>query len=123
MGRPKGGTNKKWSKEQKTKIVQEFLEKGDMSNVANKYKISKGMLSNWTKRYLEKGEKAFENGYKGGNNSLVKFQKKKVLTKEEQLEFEILKLRIENERLKKGYLVKGVGQKKEYITINKKNLK
>ena len=30
-------------------------------------------------------------------------------TAQEKLEYEIMKLRIENERLKKGYLVKGDG--------------
>jgi hypothetical protein len=41
----------------------------------------------------------------------------------EQLEKENLKLQIEIERLKKGYLTKGVGVKKEFISINNKNFK
>ena len=45
------------------------------------------------------------------------------MTKEEELELENLKLRIENERLKKGYIVKGVGQNKKYYGIGKKNMK
>ena len=36
---------------------------------------------------------------------------------------ENLKLRIENERLKKGYLVKGVGANKEFVTISDANMK
>jgi hypothetical protein len=42
-------------------------------------------------------------------NPLSKYQNKKNLTKEEQLEYENMKLRIENELLKKGYLMKGDG--------------
>ena len=36
---------------------------------------------------------------------------------------ENLKLRIENERLKKGYQVKGGGANKEYVTLNDVNTK
>ena len=34
-----------------------------------------------------------------------------------------MKLKIENERLKKGYLVKGVGADKEYVTFLEENMK
>ena len=40
-----------------------------------------------------------------------------------RLKKENMKLRIENERLKKGYIVKGVGAKKEYVTTLEKNTK
>ena len=40
---------------------------------------------------------------------MCKYSNKKFLTKEEQLEYENMKLRIENELLKKGYLMKGDG--------------
>ena len=39
----------------------------------------------------------------------MKYSRRKKLTKEEQLEYENMKLRIENELLKKGYLMKGDG--------------
>ena len=39
-------------------------------------------------------------------NPLCKYSNKKNLTDMEKLEYENMKLRIENERLKKGYLVK-----------------
>ena len=48
---------------------------------------------------------------------------KKAKTREEELEKENAKLKIEIERLKKGYYVKGVGQRKEYVSINNKNIK
>ena len=35
----------------------------------------------------------------------------------------VAKLEIENERLKKGYLVKGVGATKEFVTGREKSLK
>ena len=54
------------------------------------------------------GEDSLENQKKPGN-PLCKYQNKKSLTKEEQLEYENMKLKIENELLKKGYLMKGDG--------------
>ena len=74
------------------------------------------------RKYLELGEKGLENKKKPGN-PLAKYCNKKNLTDMEKLEYENMKLRIENERLKKGYSVKGVGQRKEYVIINKKNSK
>ena len=46
---------------------------------------------------------------KSAASARAKYYNKKNLTKEEQLEYENMKLRIENELLKKGYLMKGDG--------------
>jgi transposase-like protein len=122
-GRPKGGTNKYWTKEEKFKIVSRVINDYEgLQSVAIDEKISNSQLHIWIKRYLDGGLENLENKKKPGN-PLTKYQAKKNLTKEEQLEYENMKLRIENERLKKGYIVKGVGRKKEYISINNKNLK
>lgn len=66
------------------------------------------MLHLWTKSYKEKGIDELKNKKKPGN-PLVKYSKRKHLTKKEQIEYENMKLRIENELLKKGYLMKGDG--------------
>jgi len=73
-----------------------------------KYDISNGMLRKWIKKYLEQGEESLENKRKPGN-PLVKYCNKKNLSDMEKLEYENMKLRIENERLKKGYMMKGDG--------------
>ncbi len=49
-------------------------------------------------------------------NPLSKYSNKKNLTKEEQLEYENMKLRIENEMLKKGFLMKEDGM---YVKFTK----
>ena len=66
------------------------------------------MLKNWIKKYLLNGEDSLENKRKPGN-PLIKYSRRKELTPLEQLEYENMKLRIENERLKKGYMMKGDG--------------
>jgi transposase-like protein len=122
-GRPKGGTNKYWTAKEKEKILIECEEKGiGGTKAAREYGISRAQYFNWSKAYLENGIKGLENRKKPGN-PLSKYSSKKNLSKEEQLEYEIMKLRIENERLKKGYIVEGDGQIKQFISLKDKNLK
>ncbi len=106
----KGQKFKHWSKEEKLRIVKKIVDDGKSSyQVAKEENIlSTGMIRNWVKLYVEKGEKALENKKKPGN-PLMKYSRRKTLTKEEELEYENMKLRIENELLKKGYLMKGDG--------------
>ena len=108
-GRPKGGTNKQWTAKEKYKIIEPLLnmEKG-IWTYSKEIGINPGMLHSWLKKYRESGMEGLNNKKKPGN-PLVKYSKKKVLTKEERLEYENMKLRIENELLKKGYLMKGDG--------------
>ena len=109
MGRPKGGKNSYHSKEEKLKIVKEMLEFNlSALDIEKKYNISHSLAGKWIKDYLEKGEDSLNNQKKPGN-PLCKYSNKKNLTKLEQLEYENMKLRIEVERLKKGYQVKGDG--------------
>ena len=54
------------------------------------------------------GENALENKKKPGN-PLTKYSRRKELNELEKLEYENMKLRIENERLKKGYMMEGDG--------------
>ena len=108
-GRPKGGTNKYWTPEEKEKILLECKKKGiGGTKAAKEYGISRGQFFNWTKAYLESGFDGLKNKKKPGN-PLAKYSSKKNLSDMEKLQYENMKLRIENERLKKGYLVKGDG--------------
>ena len=109
MGRPKGGTNKYWTSEEKYKIIESAikLEKSTW-DITRETGLSNGMINNWINKYRENGIEGLEPKKKPGN-PLAKYSSKKNLTETEKLEFEIMKLRIENERLKKGYLVKGGG--------------
>ena len=71
---------------------------------------------------MSDGEKGLENKIKPGN-PLAKYIHKKNLTDIEKLEYENMKLRIENERLKKGYIVEGDGQIVIFNGSNNKNMK
>ena len=110
VGRPKGGKNKYWSAEEKYKIIKPILEYELTSGeVTRRTGINNGMLSAWVRKYKEKGMEGLRNKKKPGNPLATGRVKKHFNNREEQLEYENMKLRIENERLKKGYLVKGDG--------------
>ena len=109
MGRPKGGKNQTHTKEEKIKYVKMMLEDGySAKKLEKEYGVSHSLTDRWKRKYLEFGEESLENQKKPGN-PLCKYSNKKNLSKEEQLEYENMKLRIENELLKKGYLMKGDG--------------
>ncbi len=122
MGRKKGGTNKRWSAQEKYEIIKPIIEgKKSSHDVTRETGLSNGMICNWIKKYRENGIKGLENKRKPGNQ-LVKYQARKELTEIEKLEYEVLKLRIENERLKKGYTKKEADQAKGKKS-SKKNMR
>ncbi len=122
-GRPKGGTNKTWSASEKYEIIKPII-KGEISGEEQAKRIglkSSGIISVWIRKYNERGLKGLENKRKPGN-PLSKFSNKKELTELEKLQYENLLLRIENERLKKGYTSKEADLAKQK-KLSKKNMK
>jgi len=108
MGRPKGGKNKFWSTEEKLRIVLrvEAAEKPHRE-IAKEENVYARLLWTWVMKYREKGIEGITNKRKPGN-PLMKYQRRKTLTEMEKLEYENMKLKIENARLKKGYTEKEV---------------
>lgn len=120
------GKNKKYSPEFKLKCIKEVLEEHkSQKETARKYSTRPWNIRSWIQKYEEHGAPYFfeEHRGKGGGNPFAALHTSKSLSREERLELENLKLRIENERLKKGYIVKGVGANKEYVTILDVNMK
>lgn len=105
----KGQKFKTWTAEEKYQIIKPALELEKSTwNITRETGLSNGMINNWIKAYRENGIEGLTPKKKPGN-PLSKYSNKKNLTEMEQLQYENMKLRIENERLKKGYLVKGDG--------------
>ena len=95
--------------EEKYKIIEPIINGvKSQSQVSKENSINAGLIHSWIKKYDQNGINGLEIAKKPGN-SLTKYLKKKRLTKEEQLEYENMKLRIENELLKKGFLMKEDG--------------
>ena len=74
------------------------------------------------KKYLDNGEKGLINAKKP-DSPYKGLHLKKQLTNIEKLEYENMKLRIENERLKKSYWEEGDGQILISNGLKNKNLK
>ena len=109
MARIRKEPNRYWSKEDKLKLINEVLDGKSSQEVARENNISGGMLRNWIIKYNQDGEDSLINKKKPGNPMLKYYVTKHFKSREEELEYENMRLRIENERLKKGYLVKGDG--------------
>ena len=68
MGRPKGGTNKYWTADEKYNAIKPIIEfEKSSSQVTKETGISNGMLSVWIKKYKENGINGLESKKKPGN--------------------------------------------------------
>jgi transposase len=123
MGRPKGGTNRKWEKEEKLRIAKRnLIDHVGQYTLAKEEDISRGMLAHWISAYLEHGEAGLETKTRRGN-PFAALHTSKNLSELERLKLENAKQKVEIERLKKGYTVKGAGAKKEFVTSFDPNMK
>ena len=122
MGRPIGTKNNMRSPEEKEAIVLEYLNDKHPSyrKTAEKYGIAHRRFGIWIKRYREQGIDGLKN-HSGiaknprKGNRLAHLNLKKNKTREEELELENLKLKVEVARLKKGYQVKGGGSNRNTL--------
>jgi Transposase and inactivated derivatives len=123
MGRPLGTRNVMRTAEEKEIIVLEYLNSKDsMSTIGSKHGVYLSVIKNWVREYRESGFKGLESKTgKHTNSNLGKYNRNP--SELDKLKSELLKKEIEIERLKKGYLVKGVGAKKEYVTTFDVNTK
>lgn len=120
----KKGQNKRiWTPEQKAEIVYKHLNDHiSVSTLEKEYRADRSMICKWVKKYIAEGESSFvHKGHPG--NPFAALHVSKNLSEIERLRLMVAKLEVENERLKKGYLVKGVGAAREFVTGKEKNLK
>ena len=116
----KGQKKRIWTAEQKSEIVHK--QHVSVRTLEKEYHADRSMICKWVKRYITEGETSFTNkGHSG--NSFAALYTSKNLSEVERLRLVVAKLEIENERLKKGYLVKGVGAVKEFVTGKGESLK
>ena len=124
MARPKGGKNRKWTNEERLKYVL-MCEEGKIPvrTLAREEGIPRGTLWQWVNRYRKGGEEALNPEKMHPGNHFSALHSSKSLSEKERLILLVEKLQIENERLKKGYTVKGVGADKEFVTTKDLNSK
>lgn len=119
----KGQKKRIWTPEQKAEIVHKHLKEHiSVRALEKEYHADRSMICKWVKKYIAEGEISFvHKGHPG--NPFAALHVSKNLPEVERLRLMVAKLEIENERLKKGYLVKGVGATKEFVTGREKSLK
>ena len=112
--------NHQYSLEDKLEIVRKYFDTEKTAvEFAEEYGISKATLLRWSKTYKEKGVEGLTR-----KKSKLTDAVSPELTTDDELRKEILKLRIENERLKKNYIVqKNPDGQMEYIRLRAKNTK
>jgi transposase-like protein len=112
------------SVKEKEEIVNFYLSGHGLAETKKKYNIEyDSVFYRWLKKYQENGVEGLKSSTgknKGGNKGL---HLRKPKSRIEELELELMKKEIEIARLKKGYMVKGVGAEKEFVTTFDKNIK
>jgi len=123
MRRLKGNTNIMRTPEEKEKIIKKYYMGKSAIELANEYNLDRKQIYVWIKKYEEKGIKGLNSQTGKHKNPHAGLHLKNPKNKIEELELELMKKEIEIARLKKGYMVKGVGAEKEFVTTFDKNTK
>jgi transposase-like protein len=123
MGRPCGTKNIMRSAKEKEELILNYSNSRiGYRKFAVDNNIYPSIFHKWIMIYREKGIDGFkENIGQCNNKKLGKYNRHP--SEEEKLKIKIIKLEIENARLKKGYQVKGVGAQKEFVTMFDVNIK
>ena len=120
MGRPYGTKNVMRTPREKEILVLEYFDsKVGYRRFAESKDIHPSIFAKWIRLYRESGIEGLKS--KTGKIGTGKGNIKR--NEIEQLKEDLLKKEIELMRLKKGYVVKGVGAKKEYVSISGVNIK
>ena len=120
----KGQKRRVWTKEQKLEIIGKHLnEHISVRTLEKEYNADRSMICHWLRDYGKYGESAFNSKSYRKGNSFAALHTSKTLTETERLRLQLAKLEIENERLKKGYQVKGVGASKGFVSLKDVNTK
>ena len=111
----KGQKKRVWTPEQKLEIIQKHLEEHiSLRTLEKEYNAERSMISHWVKAYIAEGEVGIQPKIRPGNK-FAALHVSKNLSEIERLRLMVAKLEIENERLKKGYWVEGVGANKVFV--------
>ena len=124
MGRPIGTKSiMRTSKEKEMWVLKYFNEEIGFRSGARIIGVNISVFRDWINKYKTFGIEGLKSKTGKCSKKGITGRPKKAVTREEELERENANLKIEIKRLKKGYYVKGVGQRKEYVSINNKNIK
>ena len=108
---------------EKEKIVKRYLNGESATKLAKEIESTGKVIREWTRKYEKSGIDGLKSKTGKHKNHVAGLYFRKPKSKIEELELELMKKEIEIARLKKGYMVKGVGAEKEFVTTFDKNMK
>ena len=109
---------------EKEMIVKEYLSgKTGIRKLERKYETNHSVIYKWIENYKKYGIDGLNSSTGKHKNPNAGLHLRKPKNKIEELELELMKKEIEIARLKKGYIVKGVGAEKGFDTTFDKNIK
>ena len=109
--------------EEKEKIVKDYLNGKGIKTIEKEYQVRNAQVYRWLEKYEKYGVDGLKSKTGKHKNHVAGLYFRKPKSKIEELELELMKKEIEIARLKKGYMVKGVGAEKEFVTTFDKNMK
>lgn len=109
--------------EEKEKIIKEYLNGKGIRTIEKEYQVRNAQVYRWLEKYEKYGIDGLKSKTGKHKNHVTGLYLRKPKSKIEELELELMKKEIEIARLKKGYMVKGVGAEKEFVTTFDKNMK
>lgn len=109
--------------EEKEKIVKDYLNGKGIKTIEKEYQVRNAQVYRWLEKYEKYGIDGLKSKTGKHKNHVAGLYFRKPKSKIEELELELMKKEIEIARLKKGYMVKGVGAEKEFVTTFDKNMK
>ena len=125
VGRPSGTKSVMKTPEEKEKIVKRYLNGESAISLTREFNLPNKLIYRWIDKYNSDGYEGLKSkiGKTSAHHKNMGLYLRKPKNKIEELELEIMKKDIEIARLKKGYVVKGGGDQKEYVTTFDKNTK
>jgi transposase len=109
--------------EEKERIIKEYLNGKGIRTIEKEYQVRNAQVYRWLEKYEKYGIDGLKSKTGKHKNHVAGLYFRKPKSKIEELELELMKKEIEIARLKKGYMVKGVGAEKEFVTTFDKNMK
>jgi transposase len=109
--------------EEKEIILKEYLNGKGIKKIEKEYNVRNAQVYRWLEKYEKDGINGLKSNTGKSKGDFKGLGRKKPKDRIEELELELMKKEIEIARLKKGYMVKGVGAEKEFVTTFDRNTK
>ena len=111
--------------ERKMEAINRYYNGETAIKLEKEYGLAPNYLYRWIWKYEKEGFEGLtsKSGKARYSNPHAGWHLRKPKNKIEELELELMKKEIEIACLKKGYIVKGVGAEKEFVTTFDKNTK